>query len=266
MSSSSYKKYDSTVPLFLQNRPRNVVFHYLKRISSSLSINRNDIVRNQDLLSVKSDSTNQVHQVCFCNNKGFPFCSCEDFNNHFLHCKHMFAIFHKYEDISWDSLPCWYRESLFITLDGAMIKYYSHPTEMFPTTNDMLLVSKTSIASASGEELGVKSAKLGVLDNDTSPRSKVLNNIASLLAETSTVSFDISTFSALKKSEAGLKSILTEMLQHGKHEAVLRICNSTNKRSSKVKRKSSNGDNYDELPKKRKKKIILGVLDKQPMT
>ena len=114
--------------------------------------------------------------------------------------------------------------------------------------------------------LGVKPAELGVLDDDTSPRMKVLNNIASLLAELRTVSFDVSTFSALKKSEAGLKSILTEMLQHCKHEADRLICNPTNKKTLKVKRKSSDGDNYNELSKKRKKKIILGVLDKKLMT
>ena len=171
----------------------------------------------------------------------------------FLLCKHMFAIFHKYEDLSWGSLPLWYRESPFITLDGAITKCFSHSTEMFPTTNDMLLASKTSIAAASGEELGVKSAELRVLDDDTSPRRKVLNNIASLLAEIHTVSFDVSTFSALKKSDAGLKYILTEMLQHCKHEAGLRICNPTNTKSSKVKHKLSNGDtmNFQTNVKKR---------------
>ena len=94
----------------------------------------------------------------------------------------------------------------------------------------------------------------------------MLNNIASLLAEIRTVSFDVSTFSALKKSEAGLKSILTEMLQHCKHEVGQRICSPTKKKSLKLKRKSSDGDNYDKLPKKRIKTIFLGVLDKQPMT
>ena len=112
-----------------------------------------------------------MHQVCFCNNKE-RFFSCEDFNNYFLPCKHIFGIFHKYEHLSWDSLPCWYRESPFITLDSAIIKCYSHSTEMFPTTDNMLLASKTSIAAASGEELGIKSAELGIFDNDTSPRKK----------------------------------------------------------------------------------------------
>ena len=49
--------------------------------------------------------------------KNFPKCLCKDFRIHFLPCKHMFDIFNHTSVVLWKSLPEWYRDSPFMTLD-----------------------------------------------------------------------------------------------------------------------------------------------------
>ena len=45
-----------------------------------------------------------------------PFCECVDSKKHHLLCKHMFAVMKKFE-MSWESFPTRYRDSLFFKTD-----------------------------------------------------------------------------------------------------------------------------------------------------
>ena len=51
----------------------------------------------------------------------FPKCECFDFECHHLPCKHLFAIFLMIPGYSWESLPDYFRNSPFITIDNFII-------------------------------------------------------------------------------------------------------------------------------------------------
>nr|XP_026695845.1 uncharacterized protein LOC100178657 isoform X1 [Ciona intestinalis] len=47
----------------------------------------------------------------------FPRCSCAVYRASFLPCFHIFTLFPICENFSWASLPCWFRDSVFLSLD-----------------------------------------------------------------------------------------------------------------------------------------------------
>ncbi|XP_065920361.1 uncharacterized protein [Dysidea avara] len=70
----------------------------------------------------------------------FPSCECADFQRNYLPCKHFFAIFHLMPGYSWESLPQYFRNNTFVTIDDSFIlhctdKKYSS-TSYHNTTED----------------------------------------------------------------------------------------------------------------------------------
>lgn len=51
----------------------------------------------------------------------FPTCECFDFQRYYLPCKHFFAIFDLIPGYSWESLPEYFRNSPFITIDKLVV-------------------------------------------------------------------------------------------------------------------------------------------------
>lgn len=113
MYSTNYKGYNRDVPVFLQNRPREVVLHCLKSISSATHFHAQAIEdRGDGTCLVRSEQSLDIYNV---NLRG-PSCECGAFQHSFLPCKHMFAVFN-FTNYSWQSLPSTYRESPYLTLD-----------------------------------------------------------------------------------------------------------------------------------------------------
>ena len=116
--SSAYRRYNSTIPSYLHNRPPHFIKHCLKAKFSSGDLRECD-VQCVDLVkgvfSVRSSlQHNRFHEV----NLGEPKCTCEQWEKFHYPCKHFFGVFNFFGD-EWDfeSLPSHYRDSVFITLD-----------------------------------------------------------------------------------------------------------------------------------------------------
>ena len=117
---SRYRRYSSSIPKYLLNRPHGFVKHCLQKIAQA---------KNADLSGVvmKSEGEFYVHSfkgyhtcytVNFGDNENMPSCTCPYWNNSMHLCKHFFAVFLKYPNIwSWDALSTIYKNSPFLTLD-----------------------------------------------------------------------------------------------------------------------------------------------------
>ena len=104
--SSEFKLYDSSIPMYLQDRPHHVVKHCMQRMHAAKSdFKSEDIVQQSEtVFSVKSKgaSTNPdgttkwwyyVQYVQLGNDHSFPKCECFDFERHYLACKHFLQYF-----------------------------------------------------------------------------------------------------------------------------------------------------------------------------
>lgn len=91
------------------------------RLDSSLNVSKEDIEVLTDrtpTFTIKSDNQKSTYKACFGDDNTMPFCTCPDWTEHHLPCKHMCAIFrHFAPEYSWDSLSSLYRLSPFFQLD-----------------------------------------------------------------------------------------------------------------------------------------------------
>ena len=75
----------------------------------------------------QSDGKEQ-YEVKLQGDNNMPSCECHSWTWTLLPCKHMFALFQHFEDITWDSLPEQYRCSPFFNLDTSVTSF----TKNFP--------------------------------------------------------------------------------------------------------------------------------------
>jgi len=116
--SSAYRRFNSTMPSYLHNRPPHFIKHCLKAKFSSGDLRECDVEcvdMVKGVFSVRSSlQHNRFHEVKLSE----PNCTCEQWEKFHSPCKHFFGVFNFFAD-EWDfeSLPSHYRNSVFITLD-----------------------------------------------------------------------------------------------------------------------------------------------------
>lgn len=119
--SQAYRLYDSTLPTFLLNRPRQFVKHVCSRWTAAQNIPLGNIVmldsRNFCVRSVDSDNT---YTVYLGNDDQMPNCTCYDWQNSHWLCKHFCAVFLNGKS-NWDDVGAAYRCSPYFTIDADVV-------------------------------------------------------------------------------------------------------------------------------------------------
>ncbi|XP_028414338.1 uncharacterized protein LOC114537497 [Dendronephthya gigantea] len=116
--SGSYRKYNTMVPEYLENRPTNFVKHCLKTKMAAQEFCEDDITcvnHEKGEFVVKSATSKTVKYLV---ELAIPRCACESWRRTNYPCKHFFAIFNFFSSWQFDNLPPDYRNSVFITLDN----------------------------------------------------------------------------------------------------------------------------------------------------
>ena len=132
--SSCNRTYKNHIPVYLHNRPRNVILHCLDRKASSCKYSTEDV---EDV-----DSSSGVFSVIsgensYTVNFQSPSCTCPDWTQTQYPCKHFFAVFRlRQPQWTWSSLPNSYLTSPRLSLDQQAIDNYFNQT-----TSDPLLSS-----------------------------------------------------------------------------------------------------------------------------
>ena len=125
--SHNYRSYKDFVPKYLHGRPHSVIQHCLERISSSKKYSREDIVTTEQssgLFSIKSNE--KTHTVDFGQATGHPSCTCQDWTNWQVPCKHFFAVFTLIPEWDWYRLPEKYLTSAYISRDSVSLESGLH--------------------------------------------------------------------------------------------------------------------------------------------
>ena len=122
MYSSSYRRYNRNVPVYLRDRPPQFVKHCLKSRYAAAEYQCSDISTvnfQKGEFNVRSKTNpKEKHLV----NLTTPECSCQAWKKTQYPCKHFFAIFSANVEWNFNSLPDKYKNSVFITLDNEHIK------------------------------------------------------------------------------------------------------------------------------------------------
>ena len=109
--SSEYRAFSSTIPKFLQNKPRQFITHCMTRISSASEIQKDQIVNLENNIFKVNN-----YSLTLGDDNTYPDCSCIDFQRSFMPCKHFFALF-SHSGLSWEDISPLYRNSPYTNLD-----------------------------------------------------------------------------------------------------------------------------------------------------
>jgi len=120
--SDEYRQYNTDLPEFLRNRPRDFVLHVSSRWTSATTYSSKK-VKELDTGRFVVDSEERRHVkylVRLGDNRDMPHCQCYDWSKYHWPCKHILAVFQNSE-YTWDSLSPLYRDSPFFTLDTELM-------------------------------------------------------------------------------------------------------------------------------------------------
>jgi len=148
---SWYRAYASNVPEYLRNKPRDLVKHCMLKIEEAKHYDKTGITvvgeKRFKMLSFESESRQRkVYSIFFGDENTMPSCSCESWRRSAYPCKHIFAIFAKYAEYSWESLSPLYITSPFLCLDQL-----DNDVQSENTTNNSTDVEEDSISSSNSE-------------------------------------------------------------------------------------------------------------------
>jgi hypothetical protein len=134
-----YRKYASTVPAFLKNRPKKFVEHCINRLPPSVPETPVENIRRNDTdFFVKSPESGVEYRLHF-GDVGMPLCSCPDWEKSHWPCKHMLAVVTHYPGQGWDFWPQEYTSSPYFCLDLDVTR------DGVPSPQDISSVSNTRV-------------------------------------------------------------------------------------------------------------------------
>ena len=108
------------IPAEMHHRPQHLVRHMREAEERSMHICQSAIHSlGESLFAVKADDGKNAYKVSLGSeeNQQLPFCECRQFQKTHLPCKHFAAIFRHIPDVSWNSLPTFYKDHPLITVD-----------------------------------------------------------------------------------------------------------------------------------------------------
>ena len=114
--SEGFRRYSSCVTSYQKNRPCNLVLTCLNRFEVAKYVDKTGIVqvRSGEFLVISYNDNAIRYMVSFGNEKNVPYCTCSSWKKT---CKHIFAVFLKFQKWSWDALFLLYVNSPFLQLD-----------------------------------------------------------------------------------------------------------------------------------------------------
>ncbi len=118
--SEDYRTYSDDIPYYLKGRPRSIIFHCLERKSKCHKFTVEEIKdREQGIFDImKGDG--RKHTINF----NVPECSCKDWANYDIPCKHFFAIFEQYPDWGWSKCPEHFQGSFYLSADTKSVNRF----------------------------------------------------------------------------------------------------------------------------------------------
>ena len=128
--SDQYRSYNDIVPAYLQGRPRQVIIHCLDRKVNSAKFDISDVLEADTTQGrfTMSGSKERSYKIHFGDDGDIsPECSCPDFTEWHIPCKHFFAIFRLFPQWGWSKLADHYLNGPYLTTDqDCIISFFAN--------------------------------------------------------------------------------------------------------------------------------------------
>nr|XP_054773909.1 uncharacterized protein LOC129282002 [Lytechinus pictus] len=142
--SSSYGKLNTALPAYLRDRPLDLVTHIIAR-SPVPSLLTDNVVQLENGTFTVLNEKGRHHSVGLGNEIVFPSCTCSDWLQHWLPCRHFLAVFHHLGDeSSWQQLSPLYSSNPIFSLDEECILQQMASPETTPHATKAVEVNTRS--------------------------------------------------------------------------------------------------------------------------
>ena len=129
------KQFSENVPGWLHNRPKFFIRHCLARLPPHHNIPKETInLTENGHFTVKSEDSNTCYNVNL-KSEVMPQCSCIDWIENHLPCKHMLAIFNYFPQHGWHSLPSCYTSCPVFSIDVTFVRECDLPEQSLSDIN-----------------------------------------------------------------------------------------------------------------------------------
>ena len=149
-----YRSYKSYIPEYLHDRPRSTIVHCLERKSKALKYTKEDVkpLDNDNGIFTVKGSKDKVHTVSFGANAEdkMPSCTCTDWQQWHIPCKHFFAVFNTQDGWTWNKFHPEYLKSPYLSADSSSLHEYfndnttCHTEEIEQSTQSSTLQGEAS--------------------------------------------------------------------------------------------------------------------------
>ena len=257
--SGGYKRYNLTMPKYLHNKPRPFLNHCEKRMKYASEIQL-EHVREEGGGNFKVQSqTNEVwYNLSFGSENVMPRCSCPDFCQTGMLCKHFFAIFNLYPKWQWDSLPERFRQSPHISLDWEHVFVDAHK---YKATNKATNESFGELENDSTDENVTRDLQGQITgiprQKAKKPEDPIRHEAMACrekLKELTSITYNIENLNGLKELNSSLELLVNKFTTYQTTDEKENLPQTLLKKQiNKSNGKSSAGPNYLPLPVRPKK-------------
>ena len=183
--SPQYRTYKDFVPTYLHNRPCSVTLHCLDRKTRSVKFLAppiQDINTERGVFEVSKNSTSkQTVDFGRGESSDMPSCTCKDWQQYHIPCKHFFAVFQHRCEWQWEQLPETYLNSAYLSVDrDALDKHFSQLPTPQDREDESLPESESVCHEPEGEKITEDLPRPVSINNYTS----MLRNLCNLLCTT----------------------------------------------------------------------------------
>ena len=155
MQSNQYRSYKSHVPDYLHDRPKGVIIHCLERKSKALKYTEEDVQEHKDdgVFTVRR-SKGKMHTVRITANAedDMPACTCVDWQQWHIPCKHMFAVFNTQGGWTWNRFHPNYLNGPYLSSDSLSLNEY-FKDEPVQCTDDIEQATQTLLPPPTQDKL-----------------------------------------------------------------------------------------------------------------
>ncbi|XP_013412961.1 uncharacterized protein LOC106175477 [Lingula anatina] len=205
-----YRKYDATVPSYLQNRPEFFTKHCMGRIASASYLEDREeaiFVVGPGKYQIQSETKHGYwHTFTFGTGEVAPSCTCQDWQLNGLPCKHLFGLL-CFKGESWDQLPANYRNSPFFTIDEEVL---FKSTKITPNNTD---------PGNYEVHVNVPSSNLPEIPTPMFPKQTELSQCHDLLAQIKSKTYLVTDGEAIRHTNEKLKTILQKLQESISNES-----------------------------------------------
>ena len=135
------------LPAFLNNKPVWLRKHILNRMTSAI-VPSDISATNDGNYTVRSETSDCIYKVHFGSAVSEPHCTCPDWANNRLPCKHMLAIIMVRDGLSWNTFPDHYRSNPFMTLDTTVLGHVTN--KRVAPQNDGYMYAQPDVGNVGG--------------------------------------------------------------------------------------------------------------------